>query len=111
MVQKDKISKKTKPNTKVRNLLKISDSSILDISEANSLRDKLIHSIEGADEITIDATGVERITSPCIQVLLAAAHHLHKRRGHFHLLPSQPIRETMCLLGLEKTLSEWSERV
>lgn len=46
--------------------------AILDIAAAEGLRDSLLHSVTEDRPLPIDASAVETLTLPCIQVLLAA---------------------------------------
>jgi chemotaxis protein CheX len=47
--------------------------AILDLTQAQALRSDLIAALVGGNEVAIDASDVQRVSSPCLQVLAAAA--------------------------------------
>ena len=75
-----------------------------DLSAARPLADDLQAAIARAGGATIDASQVDRIATPCLQVLIAAS-----RSGAIRLRkPSEAFSDAMRDLGLEHLLEEWS---
>lgn len=104
-----KIGTAPKSATKVDKVdISLEDFPVLDISKAADLRDLLADALAKHQAISIDASAVERITSPCVQVLLSTAMLLEKNSLPFYLNPSEAMQEAFSLLGLSTTLEQWS---
>lgn len=74
---------------------------ILDLNAALGLRDNLAETIEGGSDIKIDFSRVERITTPCIQVIVAAKQAVEGGGRNFSVTGLAPsIRESFRDLGL-----------
>ncbi|WP_417797870.1 STAS domain-containing protein [Terasakiella pusilla] len=83
---------------------------ILDMSAADSLLDALRSCVSSYSHLVLDASVVERISTPCIQVLLAAAFKVEKNGGRFSMKNVSPTFERgMRDLGLSDYLRKWSE--
>lgn len=83
---------------------------ILDMSAAESLLTSLRSCVSAQSHFVLDAAAVERISTPCIQVLLAAAFKIEKNGGRFSIKNVTPTFERgMRDLGLSDYLSNWSE--
>ncbi len=77
----------------------LSLAKVLDLNEATELHGKLM-SMRGND-ISIDASAVERVGAQCIQVLLAAAKSWEDDRKSFSIARvSNPFTKTMQLIGI-----------
>ncbi len=80
----------------------------LTLMAAEPLRDLLHTAISTNGNLVLDASRVERLTTPCIQVLLAAGHAAEKENAHFKLQnPSQALTASLTDLGLGAELKRW----
>ncbi|MFD1328393.1 STAS domain-containing protein [Mycoplana ramosa] len=78
----------------------LSLAPVLDLNEATALRDKLM-ALKGND-LTIDASAVERIGALCAQVLMAGAKTWEAdRRAYTVTGASEPFLKTMQLIGVD----------
>jgi chemotaxis protein CheX len=78
---------------------KLSLEKVLDLNEAGSLHGKLM-SLRGND-ISIDASAVERAGALCIQVLASAARTWEEEKLKFtYSKISDPLGRTMQLIGV-----------
>lgn len=83
---------------------------ILDMSAAESLLEALRSCVSGQSHFVLDAAAVERISTPCIQVLMAAAFKIEKNGGRLSIKNITPTFERgMRELGLSDYLKNWSE--
>jgi anti-anti-sigma regulatory factor len=74
---------------------------ILDVTMAESLQRELVLRARGSDGIVIDAAGVERISTACIQILLASSLEAASRHAGFCLrAPSAAVVTALADLGL-----------
>jgi chemotaxis protein CheX len=74
-------------------------AAVLDLNEASSLHGKLM-SLRGAD-LTIDASGVERVGAQCAQVLMAAKKNWDEDKLNFKFSKvSDAFSKTMQLIGI-----------
>lgn len=84
--------------------------SILDMSAADDLLESLKVCVGKYQKLILDAGDVERVSTPCIQVLLAAASKMAEAGGHFSVKNVTPNFERgMRELGLSEHLKNWSE--
>jgi chemotaxis protein CheX len=73
--------------------------SVLDLNEASVLHGQLTN-MRGSD-VTIDASGVERVGVQCVQVLMAAANAWEADKKEFVFAKvSDAFRKTMQLIGI-----------
>jgi chemotaxis protein CheX len=83
--------------------------STLGLSDASLLRDNLLLVITAGDDLYLDASGVERVSTPCIQVLYAAALEVEAAGGRFHIVsPSQIVADAFHDLGMAIPFKRWS---
>lgn len=85
--------------------------SVADLRHAASLRDALEAAWEEGGLLIVRAQDVERISTPCIQVLISAARTVAQEGAadRFRVVaPSPEFREAFQDLGLESLLEEWS---
>ena len=83
--------------------------NILGLSDAVSLRDSLLSVMVKGNDLSLDASGVERISTPCIQVIFAAALGVEAAGGQFHIAsPSQIVIDAFCDLGMAIPFKRWS---
>jgi len=85
--------------------------AVLDLAAANDLRDSLqdVLNRDDATEIILKAAGVERVSTACVQVILAtaaaakaAAHRLEVEA------PSEQLSDAFRLLGLAADLASFA---
>lgn len=80
--------------------------AVADLVEAGPLKARLEQALAAGSGITIDASAVQRISSPCLQVLVAGASSFAKAGGPSLVIgtPSEAFRETVSVLGLIEAL-------
>ena len=81
----------------------------LDINQAVFLKSELQKTLENTASIQLDISKIDLITTPSIQVILAAAIDSKKSGKAFTVLMSQNTKSKFQLLGLDKTINEWTE--
>lgn len=75
--------------------------SCLEIGQAEAFADAARKALQQPDAVTVDASQVETITTPCMQVLCALAQALKKREQAIQWKdPSERFREVAGQLGL-----------
>jgi len=83
---------------------------ILDMSAADDLLESLKQSIPVHKQLILDAGDVERVSTPCIQVLLSAAAKIEQAGGTFSIENITPnFERSMQELGLSDYLKSWSK--
>jgi len=81
---------------------------ILDIRVADALKQTFLEAAEAGKPVTIDATMVERIFTPCIQVILAATEALEEKEVAFSFkAPTEAFVSAFDELGLFPTMMKW----
>lgn len=84
--------------------------SDLDLAMAQPLVDSLRHGLGTADRVLIQADGVERVSTACVQALLAASRHAVESGQSFIIAqPSAVLAEACDDLGLTAWLKQWSQ--
>ena len=79
----------------------------LDLTAARELRDDL-QSRMMVGAVTMDAAGVDRLSTPCVQVLLAAGRAAASANVSFRILnASEVFRTAVAELGLKSQFSNW----
>lgn len=75
---------------------------VADLTAAGPLKQSLLDGLAAGKSITIDASAVQRVSSPCLQVLVAGMQSFAKAGGTSLVVanPSQAFRETVSVLGL-----------
>ena len=86
---------------------KIALPAVLDLAAAESLRDLLLQRIGDRSPLHVDASGVDTLTLPCVQVLLAAGQH---RAGISIENPSMAFISAFADLGLQPDWDDVPER-
>ncbi|WP_346891986.1 STAS domain-containing protein [uncultured Roseibium sp.] len=82
---------------------------VLDIGVAPSLKEGLIEVGSETDQITVDGSKVERVSTPGVQVLAAAARDFAAEGRSFQLRDaSQSLVFAFEDLGLAEDLKRWS---
>ena len=83
---------------------------VCDLSAAAPLRNALISAVDGGGPVAIDASAVQRLGTPCAQVLLSAERSLAARSGGGESAgASAAFTDAMRDLGLDDALDRWSE--
>ncbi|MGJ5179360.1 STAS domain-containing protein [Bradyrhizobium oligotrophicum] len=84
-------------------------SSMLDLTQAAHLRDEMVR-IAGRGGIVLDASGVERMSTPCVQILLAAARGAQAANKPFKITQASELFLTaLAELGLQDEFDNWME--
>ncbi len=79
----------------------------LDLLLASSLRDDMMQLLQG-DVLVLDAGAVERMSTPCAQVLLAAGRAADAAGARFQIInPSDVFRTALADLGLQQEFKNW----
>ncbi len=80
--------------------------AVADLVEAGTLKARLEQSLAAGTGLTVDASAVQRISSPCLQVLVAGVSSFAKAGGPSLEIgePSEAFRETASVLGLIEAL-------
>jgi anti-anti-sigma regulatory factor len=82
---------------------------MLDLVQATHLRDDMMR-LAGAGGLLLDASAVERMSTPCAQVLLAAARAAQASKESFKITnASETFRTAIAELGLQSEFSNWME--
>lgn len=77
--------------------------AVLDISAAADFYQNLQHWCGSSATVVLDASTIERITTPCIQILLSANNSLKKSGGGLKIIGASDAFLAACRdLGLEK---------
>jgi anti-anti-sigma regulatory factor len=80
---------------------------ILDLVRAVSLRDDMLRLLQD-DALLLDAGAVERMSTPCAQVLLAAGLAAESAGARFQIVnPSDAFRTALADLGLQQQFKNW----
>jgi chemotaxis protein CheX len=78
----------------------VSLAAVLDLNEASTLRTKLT-GLRGSN-VVIDASGVERVGTLCVQVIMAAAKTWNEDKLSFTFSKvSDAFQKTMQLIGVD----------
>ena len=80
--------------------------AVADLTYAGPLKEQLMQSFTAGTSVTIDASSVQRLSSPCLQVLVAGKQSFAKAGGASLVIskPSVAFRETVSVLGLMDAL-------
>lgn len=82
--------------------------SVLDLRAAEPLKTVFEEAIAGGRPLTVDAEAVDRLSTPCIQVLIAAEAGMKATKQPFKLAkPSDAFIENFNDLGIYSLLSKW----
>ena len=95
--------------------VKSSDSEIyyfpsdLDIRAAVSLQDALSTALDQSDALLLDASKVERLSTPCVQIIISAMKSLENEGRSFRIVDATPqFVEFFDELGFATALEQWS---
>ncbi len=80
----------------------------LDLLAAENLKEKLVDFLHQDGDLTLNATEVERISTPCIEVLFSAGRAFDEADRKFQILnPSQYFNDALTVLGLDDHFQCW----
>ncbi len=83
--------------------------SVLDMAVADAFLGALTKTVVKHNSLVLDAEDVERVSTPCVQVMLAAALKMERTGGHFLIKNiSSGFERGMRELGLVEYLEKWS---
>jgi len=83
---------------------------ILDMAIAEEFLLSLRECVSMTKNLILDSKDVERLSTPCIQVMLAAASEMETQGLKFSIRNvSEGFQRGMCDLGLVEYLENWSE--
>jgi anti-anti-sigma regulatory factor len=83
--------------------------AILDIGNAQELMDSLVAALEQSPVLRLNGSKTAQVSTPGVQVLLAASQSAQAGGGRLVLSsPSPALREAFDSLGLPNQLKEWS---
>lgn len=81
--------------------------SVLDLTQAQSLRGAMVAAL-GDRSILLDASAVERMSTPCVQVMLAAGRAADLANAPFQIArASEAFRAALDDLGLQAEFEKW----
>jgi anti-anti-sigma regulatory factor len=79
--------------------------AVMDLTTAADLKKKLLDAMGKGKTVTVDAANVQRITTPCLQVLVAAARDVRQDGGVIKFLNVPDVfQEPASILGLSGPL-------
>ena len=84
---------------------------VLNLGTAEELREKFMQCLVVGTDITLDASDVETITTPCLQVLISAGRTLESGGNILSIKnSSKAFTAALCDLGLTDIFDKWSKR-
>jgi chemotaxis protein CheX len=82
-------------------------SQVLDLTQAQNLRDTMVARLSDG-RLVLDASAVERMSTPCAQVLLAAGRAADLANSAYQITnASEVFRTALADLGLEAEFNNW----
>ena len=82
---------------------------MLDLVQASHLRDDMVR-VAGETSILLDAAAVERMSTPCAQILTAAGRAAQATGKSFKITNASDVfRAAIADLGLQAEFSNWME--
>lgn len=82
---------------------------VMDIVAAGKLKEQLVSMIDEIGKVTIDGNKVERIMTPCIQLLVVADQELMKNQSGIKMInASDEMVNSLTDIGLEENYKKWS---
>ena len=88
--------------------VRVALAPVIDLIAAENLKDALLDATSGSAGVVIEGNTVERIDTPGLQILLAAAAVLDADNRGFSLVePSSALTEAMTDMGFSAELDRW----
>ena len=80
--------------------------AVLDLTTCPSLKTELLAALALGDGVEVDASAVQRVTSPCLQILVSAVRGFAQAGGPAmrFFQPSEAFCQTAALLDLSSAL-------
>jgi anti-anti-sigma regulatory factor len=83
--------------------------AVMDIGNAQDLMDSLVAALEQNSVLRLDGSKITQVSTPAVQVLLAASQSAAEGGGRLILAkPAQALKDAFENLGLPNQLKEWS---
>ncbi|NVJ97629.1 MAG: STAS domain-containing protein [Alphaproteobacteria bacterium] len=83
-------------------------TEILDISAGDPLKAEMCEQLAKKETLTVNASRVRKISTPCVQVLIAAGIEAERLGLAFHITrPSSVFSDSFQNLGLSEYLDQW----
>lgn len=83
--------------------------AVLDMSVAEDLLESLQKAVQHGPQVHVDSAKVERVSTPCLQVLISAGLEVERQDGQFKITNiSKGMIRGMNDLGLSEFLNKWS---
>ena len=80
----------------------------LDLLAAESLKETLLAELDEGDGLLLDASDVERVSTPCVEVLVSAYKTCADSGQSFHISnSSQVLVDAFEALGLDEQFKGW----
>ena len=93
----------------VDDLCRITLPRVLDIPAAVDLREAVLETVEPNMTVAIQSDAVEQVTTPGLQVLMAAAAFVERKKARFTVVkPSDAMIDGFSDLGLFSRLMAWN---
>lgn len=93
----------------IEDALHITMPRVLDISAAADLRDVILEMVEPEMGVVMQSADVEQMTTPGVQVLLAVASYIDRRKAKLKIVkPSDAFIDSFGDLGLFSNLMAWN---
>jgi len=80
----------------------------LDLNNVHQLGEELIAATSQSGDLVIEAADVDRIGTPAIQVLVAAAFEAEREGRRVQFSRSEALETAFSDLGLSKQFAQWS---
>lgn len=85
--------------------------AVIDLTYARPLHQQMLETIAESAAVVIDGAAVERASTPCIQVMVAAARRAEKDDVEYRVQQaSENLIAAFDALGLRAELETWMER-
>jgi anti-anti-sigma regulatory factor len=80
---------------------------VLDLTQAQNLRETMAARLNG-EPLVLDASAVERMSTPCAQLLLAAGRAANLAGSPFQIIDASDVfRAALADLGLQAEFKNW----
>lgn len=84
---------------------------ILDIAAAGALRDEVSAALSGRKALAVDGASVRKLSTPCVQVLIAAGMEAERQGKPFTLEVISPaFTDAFNSLGFSEYLDRWKNK-
>ncbi len=85
--------------------------SIMNLSVAENLREVFLEHMASDNDLSIEASKVDTITTPCVQVIIATGRSLEETGKSLAILNSSPaFDKAVTDLGLTEIFAKWSTK-